>query len=141
MWRRLGIVFVCRRHRRPLAGWLILLLLFMQAATAAYACPRFDMMPDEQVAMPGCEESGKALDMDSEHPLLCIADCAQDARVPSAAAALDVPAMGGLLYQVALTPALPSGLSRLQLSTDPAARGDPPPGWPPPYLLHRVLRN
>jgi hypothetical protein len=129
-----------RKHRRPLAAWLILLLLFAQAATAAYACPQRDMLPAAHVPMPGCAESGSPLGMDAEHPLLCLADCEQNARAPSPSVA-DAPAAGVPLQVLAQIPAAPDLLSPLNPSTRPAARGDPPPGWPPPYLLNRVLRN
>jgi hypothetical protein len=134
-------MFAARRRRRPLAGWLILLLLFMQAATAVYACPRLDVVSAAHAAMPGCDQPGGALEMDAQHPLLCIADCVQDASAPSASSAGDVPASGILLYVVALAVQGASGASPLHPPTESAARGDPPPGWPPPYLLHRVLRN
>src|SRR5688500_554471 len=95
-------MFAARRRRRPLAGWLILLLLFMQAATAVYACPRLDVVSAAHAAMPGCDQPGGALEMDAQHPLLCMADCVQDASAPSASSAGDVPASGILLYVVAL---------------------------------------
>jgi hypothetical protein len=128
-----------RKHRRSLAAWVILLLLFMQAATAAYACPQRDVVSAAHTPMQECGESGTAGDMDPRHPLLCIADCEQNARAPNPSVPADAPAV--LLYIVALAPALLAAPSHFHPSTHPAARGDPPTGWPPPYLLHRVLRN
>jgi hypothetical protein len=134
-------MFFARRRRRPLAGWLILLLLFMQAATAVYACPQLEVVRAGHAEMAGCDQPGGAFEMDAEHPLLCIADCVQEASAPSASSVSDVPASAILLYVAALTVQGASGASPLHPPTDSAARGDPPPGWPPPYLLHRVLRN
>jgi hypothetical protein len=133
---------VYRKHRRPLAGCLILLLLSMQAAVAAYTCPQLDAAPAAHAAMPDCGASGGGLPvMDTEQPLLCLADCEQEARLRGPAAAPEAAPATGLLCVVAIAPARVAAASPLPLFTDPTARGDPPPGWPPPYLLHRVLRN
>jgi hypothetical protein len=129
-----------RTDRGPIAACLILLLLFMQAATAVYACPQRDMPSSPHMDMSGCDEAGDRAGMDPQQPLLCVADCGQNAQAAQASATPDVPAAALPDLVVALLPSIfdPPGLDA---STEPATRGEPPPGWPPPYLLHRVLLN
>jgi hypothetical protein len=131
-----------RRHRRAIAAWVILLLLFMQAATAAYACPQRDMSASLAATMEGCEGgAGDPAAMDRQHPLLCIADCEQSAQASKATSGLDVPAATLRFYALAILPGPIVDSPGLGTSGDPAARGEPPPGWPPLYLLNRILRN
>lgn len=137
-----------RRHRGWLSRSLVALLLFVQWATASYACPRLDaatsggeagMTAAEMAAMPDC--TGGMAGMDPAQPQLCKAHCGADQQsVNSGAAGLDAPpalhpggAWVGVLDAVqaaALAAAMPAALA-----------AGPPPGTPPIYLRLLVLRN
>lgn len=137
-----------RRHRGWLSRSLVALLLFVQWATASYACPRLDptavggeaaMTAAAMADVPGC--AGGMTGMDPEQPQLCKAHCeAGQQSVNSGAAGLDAPpalhqsgAWVGVLDGVqaaALAAAMPAALA-----------AGPPPGTPPIYLRLLVLRN
>jgi hypothetical protein len=133
-----------RRHRRWVSGWLVAFLLFMQWATAAYACPRDGAATPQgeavaMAAMPGCDGGTPA--MDPEQPQLCKAHCTADGQsVNSSAHVLDAPpsiAPGGALAGV-LAPRAAAQRATLM----PSSRGEGPPlGAPPLYLSLLVLRN
>ena len=130
--------------RRWVSGGLLMAMLFMQLATAAYACPQpaqvrsggavMSTMSD----MPDCAAMG-ANPLDEAQPLLCKAHCSQGVASTAAAAAPDLqpnPAATTLLLGIVL----PTSAAPLAV----AAAGQPrtplrPPGAPPLYLL--VLRN
>ena len=138
-----------RLHRRParwLCSGLALLLLCMQLATAAYACPA---LPDVAKAaalaaarmapMPGCDGNMNPA-MDPEQPLLCQAHCQQGSQTLHSTPLLDAPASPLLLavldwrpMQLALGKAVAWRLER--------TAGAAPPGSPPLYLRLLVLRN
>lgn len=134
-----------RLHRRPtrwLSGWLSVMLLSMQLATAAYACPALAAVAQGSVAMaemPGCEgHMPKAMDPDQAQ--LCKAHCQQGSQTVHPTQASDAPATPVLLAvldwtHAALLPAQPAG----QLPV--VSSGAPPPGSPPLYLCLLVLRN
>jgi hypothetical protein len=130
-----------RCNHRGLSVWLVLVLLFTQFATVSYACPNGfprEGLP-EATAMPECEGSSGAMDMDPEQPLLCQASCNDGAQASAFAALADFPPSAVLLYvlpRVDLQDRLPPRLAYAL----PAA-GQPPPGWPPAYLLNRILLN
>ena len=130
-----------RRLKRRLSGWLILALLFMQLASAGYACPLFESAKDPALtaAMPDCEETGKAGVMDPEQPLLCKASCEQDAQSFGTWAAADLSHSLALLYVVA-TVTTQSLHAHAQAGATPAL-AERPPGWPPLYLFNHILRN
>lgn len=137
-----------RRHRGWLARSLVALLLFVQWATASYACPRLDaaaargeaaVTAMSMASMPDC--AGDMSAMDPAQPQLCKAHCeAGQQSVNSAAAGLDAPPVlhqGGAWVGVfdavqaaALAAAMPAALA-----------AGPPPGAPPIYLRLLVLRN
>lgn len=158
-----------RRPKRWLSGWLAMLLLVSQLATAAYACPATgaaslrmapsaalpDMphmpnmpnmpgMPDmpnmpNMPSMPGCDGRMAGL-QDPDQPLLCQAHCQQGALTVHPTPATDAPPSPVLLAVLDWAPAA-------WLPTQPAARasalapGAAPPGAPPRYLVLLVLRN
>jgi hypothetical protein len=134
-----------RRHRRALAGWLILALLFMQFAVAAHACPRAAADPSAVAAlaamaeMPGCD-GAMATTVDLEQPQLCKAHCERDAQTVSPISAIDLPAATSM-------PAVLDGSPRSRLAAagtaphGPQPSGIPPPGSPPLYLALLVLRR
>ena len=119
-----------------------MLLLFMQLATAASACPA-DMQAlraeAEMAAMPGCDGS-MPRGMDAAQPQLCKAHCQQGEQVLGATPVGDWTPLPLLLAvidwrqsaQADVVPARPcSG----------APPGAVPPGSPPLYLSLLVLRN
>jgi hypothetical protein len=146
-------MILSRRLRRWVTGGLLMAMLFMQLATAAYACPALaqarsalQAMPDmsnmpamlEMPNMQDCAAMGEA-GLDEALPLLCKAHCSTDATSTASAAAPDLqpnPAATTLLLGIVWpAPAAPLAL---------AAPGQPrtplrPPSAPPLYLL--VLRT
>jgi hypothetical protein len=111
-----------------------MLLLAMQLATAAYACPAVALP-----AMPGCDANMPGL-MDPEQPQLCQAHCQQGSQTvqPTPAdAAPPAPLLLAVLNwaEVALLPSLPARRRPM------LASGASPPGAPPLYLCLLVLRN
>jgi len=122
----------------------VLVLLFSQWMTLAYACPD-QTGRQHAAAMPDCPDNrgGAAgpAQMDPEHPLLCKSSCD-----PAGQSSVQ----GGKLLALDLTaspPLLVLDLVSLldQTSSFTASRehraGHSPPGWPPLYLLHLSLRN
>lgn len=157
----LDAMLLTRRLRRWIASGLTLALLFMQMATAAYACPQraqagqasamaevtADVTADmraESVAsgMPGCEGmAGPMNQMDDELPQLCKAHCVKDAqgRAPSAVPDLQPnPAALNLLVGLVAPPTLLLPPTLRCGHTDAQLR---PPGGPPLYLSLLILRN
>jgi hypothetical protein len=127
-------------RRRRLAVVLIVVLLFSQFATVAYACPNSAKQEHgSNAAMADCEGASGAARMDPEHPLLCQASCEDTAQSSGTSATADSVQASALLY------VLPPAAARDQDHGLPAdvlpSLGEPPPGWPPLYLLNRVLRN
>ncbi|MEH0164830.1 hypothetical protein ABT392_13370 [Paucibacter sp. JuS9] len=131
-----------RRLRRWISGGLLMAMLFMQLATAAYACPQLQRaLQDGQMmaAMPGCE--GMPAQMDDDQPQLCKAHCDRDAQGTASAVVPDLqpnPAAVTLLMGIIepVPPLLPAGVA-----AGLAAGLRRPPGAPPLYLALLVLRN
>jgi hypothetical protein len=127
---------------RWLSGWLIVVLLSMQLATAAYACPALlaaAHTPSAMAEMPGCDGRMSAT-MDPEQPQLCHAHCQQGSQTVHPTPASDAPATPVLLAvldwtRAALLPTRPAGRVPVTFA------GAPPPGSPPHYLRQLVLRN
>jgi hypothetical protein len=126
---------------RQLAGWLILLLLCAQWATASYACPRAGApsAAASMAGMPDCDGMPAAA-MDPDAPLLCKAHCEQGSQTVQPLAT-DLPAPAAIVWAVldwhvralAAAPARHAGVP----SHTPPDRA----GAPPIYLALRVLRN
>ena len=130
-----------RRHSRRLSAWLILALLFMQLATASYACPQYTGEHDagEAMAMPGCEGASGAADMDPDQPLLCQASCDDAAQASTTWSGGDLTLPAVLLY--VLPRAASSDPQFLRSPRALPAAGESPPGWPPVYLFNCILRS
>ncbi len=133
---------ITRRLRRWVSGGLLVAMLFMQLATAAYACPQLAKSL-ENAAMAGmqdCAAMGTA-QMDDAQPQLCKAHCDKDAQSAASTVAPDLqpnPAATTLLLGT-VVPTLAAPLFE-------AAPGQPtalgrPPSAPPLYLSLLVLRN
>lgn len=133
---------ITRRLRRWVCTSVLMAMLFMQLATAAYACPQLEKARQQlsmQLAMPGCDGMPGA--MDEEQPQLCKAHCDKDAQGTAAAAVPDLqpnPAALTLIVGVVqpLAPQMPVGVRSGQ--APPSARSG---GEPPLYLSLLVLRN
>jgi hypothetical protein len=127
-------------HRRQLSVLLIVVLLFSQFATAAYACPEYAVQEHASgAAMPDCEGASGAADMDPGRPLLCQASCTDAAQSSGTSATADLAQASALLYL--LPPAAAQDQDRGLPADVLPSSGEPPPGWPPLYLFNRVLRN
>jgi hypothetical protein len=132
-----------RALRRWISGGLVMLLLFMQLATAAYACPaELQALPDAaaMAAMPGCD-GNMPRSMDADQPQLCKVHCQQGEQVVGTAATGDWTPLPVLLAivdwrQHAVRTDPPP--ARTQAGPPPGAV---PPGSPPIYLSLLVLRN
>ena len=130
-----------RRPTRWLSGWLTALLLFVQLATAAYACPvavAATMVPVAMAEMPGCAGNMPGA-MDPNQPQLCQAHCQQGSQTVHPTPASDVPTSPVLLAvldwrHTALLTARPPSRARSMTA------GASPPGSPPLYLRLLVLR-
>lgn len=134
-----------RSTRRWLCSWLGALLLFMQVAAAAYACPTGRVLPpagDATAAMVDCDSHRNGHEPTTQ-PLLCKAHCQQgtDTLQPSPAndggAAPALPALVAVLDWHPLAQ-LPGPRVAAAASLDAGAA---PPGTPPLYLSLQVLRN
>jgi hypothetical protein len=128
---------------RWLCSGLAVTLLFMQLATAAYACPAtIGAAPAavEMAEMPGCDGNMPGT-MDPNQPLLCQAHCQQGSQAAHASPALDTPSTPVLLAVLdwSLAKGLPAALSTRCLPV--LSAGAAPPGSPPLYLRLLVLRN
>lgn len=129
-----------RRQFRGLCSSLVVVLLFAQIATAAYACPRVAAdMPVAVKGMPGCD-GHMAGTMDSEQPQLCKAHCEQGQQTVNGQPTQDLATAPLLLSVLDWSAATLAQLPALRLQTH-APSGAPPPGSPPLYLALLVLRN
>jgi len=125
---------------------MIGVLLLMQWLTSAYACPQL-VQPalrgpggaaPVSVAMPDCHGMTASM-MDPANPALCKAHCDADKQAPVAKAQGDVPSPS-LAWFIVASATLHDFLPvPVQVDSDVLCAG--PPGWPPLYLIHRVLRN
>ena len=132
--------------RRWLAGWLVLSLLFAQAATAAYACPLWQAVESAPMMADCAEMAGRASasgsGIDAGQPHLCKAHCDAGKQSPTPAAALDfshgVVLLGSLTWSC--SPASSSEPVALRID----ARSGAPPGafagTAPLYIALQVLR-
>nr|WP_316643973.1 hypothetical protein [uncultured Roseateles sp.] len=138
----LSAMAITRRLRRWVCGGVLMAMLFMQFATAAYACPQLEkaMQRGEMMAtMPGCD--GMPAQMDMEQPQLCKAHCDKDAQSTASVTSPDLqpnPAAPALLMGI-VEPAAPLLLPD-NAPGHPAAQPRPP-GAPPLYLTLLILRN
>ena len=135
-----------RSLKRWVSGGLVMLLLFMQLVTAAYACPtelQALRAEAEMAAMPDCD-GNMPRGMDAEQPQLCKAHCQQGEQVVGATPVGDWTPMPLLLavidWRQAEQAALPPSRSHLGPHSGPPP-GAVPPGSPPIYLSLLVLRS
>lgn len=127
---------------------MIGVLLLVQWLTSAYACPRASVgqpvLPahaeadTDSAAMADCHGM-TASAMDPSNPTLCRAHCDADKQAPAAKAQGDVPSppLVGLLVASPVLHDVSAAPGHVR--SDVLFEG--PPGWPPLYLIHLVLRN
>ena len=139
---RLAGVGTTRQVRRRLCGWLVVALLFMQMAAAAYACPRLTAgdAGAAMAAMPDCA-GASAMAMDPDQPQLCKVHCDQGTQAVTSLPLADAPSAPVL---IAVLDWSSSAASMWAPPASPRVRlpaGAPPPGSPPLFLSLLVLRN
>ena len=132
------------RLRRWISGGVLLAMLFMQFAAAAFACPQ--VMGDEspQAAamadMPDCHEAAASHEDGSA---LCKAHCVKDSQSGGATASPDLqanPAALSLLLGI-IEPACVGDAARARSARASPRWQDRRSGAPPLYLSLLVLRN
>ena len=134
-----------RQPVRWLSSWLVVALLFMQLATATYACPRMAApgLPFANTAdMPGCDLPG-ARPADGPDSLLCHVHCQQAHQALDQSPTADLAATPLLLGVLDWAVPVSSGIADRVRGAPRAgvASGAPPPGTVPIYLRLLVLRN
>jgi hypothetical protein len=131
------------RSLRLVVGALVLTLLGLQFAVAAYACPLLSPPAEQPVAvavsvMPDCH--GQAVDMDPALTPLCAAHCQPDPSTPTNPSSLEQP-----LVQAAalcLSHALPVLAPRLARPLHAPGEVALAHAWAPPLFLSlQVFRN
>lgn len=129
-------------RRRRLCAWIAGVFLTMQSLALAQAC-----VPPAVVAaaLPAASAQGSDHGPDchgaalAPGAALCKAHCSAEQQAAAKAAAGDAPAPAPGGFFVAL-PAVPAILAMAGPQAT-AVRAGAPPGWPPLYLTHGVLRN
>lgn len=137
---------ITRRLRRWVCGGLMMAMLFMQLATAAYACPseaQAQAAGAAMSAMPDCQAMADMMAMDAEQPQLCKAHCEQGSQASSASTIA-----ADLLQTNPAATILLMGIVEPAPVLAPTTRASAQPPWllrpsgaPPLYLSLLVLRN
>lgn len=133
---------ITRRLRRWVSASVLMAMLFMQLATAAYACPQLEKARQHAamvMAMPDC--NGMPGLMDEQQPQLCKAHCDKDAQSTPLTTAPDLqpnPAAVTLIMGI-VQPVLPLLPASVRAGQPPLAHRSA--GEPPLYLSLLVLRN
>ncbi len=135
-----------RRNRRTLCTWMVGVLLAVQWLVSAYACSPgvhargLPAVPDEApaAAHAGCD-SGSHEMSSGDAGSLCKAHCTANEQLPAQPASDDLPAPTLGWFIVSTT--LGGAPATSGWTSEATPRCGAPPGWPPLYLLHQVLRN
>lgn len=133
---------VHRAFKRWVSGGLVMLLLFMQLAAAAYACPaELQALRDDAAmeAMPGCD-GNMPRGMDADQPQLCKAHCQQGEQAVGASPSGDWTPWPLLWAVIDWRQSADADLPRALAWSGPPL-GAVLPGSPPIYLSLLVLRN
>lgn len=122
---------------------MVLSLLGLQLAVAAYACPQFGAAQSLAAttaadSLPDCH--GQAMDMDPELAPLCAAHCQSEASIPVSPSILDqLPLPTALLGPSYVLPAWTVELSKQRHAPGEVALAH---AWAPPLFLSlQVFRN
>ncbi|HET7794954.1 MAG TPA: hypothetical protein VFL64_16345 [Rhizobacter sp.] len=132
-----------RRSKRWLSGWLMVVLLFTQLITSAYACPTIAAAASAmamQESMPGCDGNMPGA-MDPDQPQLCQAHCSQGSQTVQSAPSVDASPVPSMLLAILDWSQAMLAPMHSAARMAPVATGAPPPGSPPLYLSLLVLRN
>lgn len=128
---------------RPLVGVLVLSLLGLQLAVAAYACPRLSPASEPPAAvaaaaMPDCH--GQAVTMDASLTPLCAAHCQPESSTPTPLSSPDQPVLqAAALCLSHAAPVLAPRLARPLHAPGDVALAH---AWAPPlFLALQVFRN
>lgn len=123
-------------------------LLLVQWLTSAYACPqaRFEQPEPgaraealaDPAALADCHSMAVS-EMDPANPALCKAHCDAGTQAPAVKLQGDVPGPS-LVALIVATPVLHDTAAAPSQARSEVQTGAPP-GWPPLYLIHQVLRN
>lgn len=132
--------------RRWLAGWLVLTLLFAQAATAAYSCPMWQRGGSTQTMTDCAEMAGMANQpgggIDMAQPNLCKAHCDAGKQSVTPLAGMDfshgVELLGSLAWSS--SPASSSDPVAPRIHARSGAPPGSPPGAAPLFLALQVFR-
>jgi hypothetical protein len=122
-----------RQTRRWLSAGLVLVTLFTQLATAAYACPavRAAVAGDTATAMAGmpcAQRMAQGLPMDADQPGLCAQHCQYgNTQAPADHAPLAPPAQVALLPMFTLAPAAEPAAVRSAWAAREHSRSHAPP--------------
>jgi len=131
---------LARNARLRWSGWLIASLLFLQLASAAYACTMGtgDAESPSMAGMPCAQQmaEGAAPALDPEQPGLCLEHCKGDAQTvePSHSPAPLLPALVALFV---VAPAQPVADTSAWLAQDRRRERAPPPAH---SILHCCYR-
>lgn len=135
---RLAAMDIGRQARRRVCIWIAGFLLLAQWLVAGYVCAVPVLAPAVQaVAAATTDCHGMLAEAgDAGNPSLCKAHCDADHLLPTQALADDLAVCGGFCS---------AGLAVLDLPASQSGQSDwprsgEPPGWPPLYLIHQVLR-
>ena len=127
-----------RQARRRVCIWMAGILLLAQWLVVAYACAALGLPPlGHAVVAAPADCHGMMADANAAgNPSLCKAHCDADRVLPPQVLVDDLTVSGGffLVSLLALEPLA----SQARRSDWP--RSGEPPGWPPLYLIHQVLR-
>jgi hypothetical protein len=129
-----------RVQRRHFAALMVGVLLLVQGLLAAHACMPVPASGPAAAALAPCHDAGftaAGAGQDEAPAGLCQAHCEADSQAPAgpAVADLSAQALGGCMVAAPVLPAL------AVTAAAAAPLAGAPPGWPPLYLFHRVLRN
>lgn len=139
-----------RNLRKSISIGLIGMLLLMQCLVVAHACALALPAPADLHA--GCTDRHPALvtaalvtadesPAPGQDSALCKAHCSNDPSLPAAQADGSPPAPNLGWFLVVAMPALPAAWLPAPAAQGLPTSGGAPPGWPPLYLQHQVLRN
>ena len=124
---------------------MIGVLLLAQWLVAAYACPVVTQALSSSVqsvagpaAMPNCR-GGMPENMDPTDPAMCKAHCDADQQLPAYGTVDNAPVL--MLVWFSFSAFELPAVAGQPVQREPAPLSGAPPGWPPLYLTHLVLRN
>ena len=128
--------------RRRICAWMMGVFLLMQCLVVAHACQSLAWPQlDHGGAISAAAQPTHCHQAESAHGVaLCQAHCSAEQPAPAQPSPTDAPAptLGGFVFVIPAVPVVAADLFGPSASPAPPAS---PPGWPPLYLTHGVLRN